>query len=155
MKNHRQGGFLITKIHHLAGRVFARKLKEFQVAINPAQGRIMFVLWQKDGISISELAKRTSLGKSTLTSMLDRLEEAGYVARVRSEEDRRCVLIKRTERDMGWQEVYAQVSREMSRLFYDGFSEREIGEFEQHLGRILDNLVAAEEELNAGEPANR
>jgi DNA-binding MarR family transcriptional regulator len=144
MKTRREGGFLISKIHRLSGRVFAKKLREYQVEINPAQGRIMFVLWQQDDISISELAKKTSLGKSTLTSMLDRLEEMGYVTRIRSEEDRRSVLVKRTDKDESWQEVYARVSQDMGRLYYDGFSESEIDEFEQYLRRILDSLVAAE-----------
>ena len=147
MRSQRQGGFLIAQIHQLAGRIFARKLRECQVEINPAQGRIMFVLWRNDGIPISELAKETSLGKSTLTSMLDRLEESGYVTRVRSQEDRREVLIKRTEKDEAWQEVYTQVSREMSELFYDGLSESEIDEFEKSLRRILDNLIAFEARL--------
>lgn len=144
MRNQRQGGFLISKIHHLGGRVFGRKLQEYQVEINPAQGRIMFVLWREDNIPINELAKKTSLAKSTLTSMLDRLEEAGYVERVRSEEDRRQVLIRRTEKDKAWQEVYVQVSQDMTRLFYAGFSESEIDKFEGYLGRILDNLLAHE-----------
>jgi DNA-binding MarR family transcriptional regulator len=144
MKNQRQGGFLIARIHQLAGRVFTRKLKEYQIEINPAQGRIMFVLWRNDGISISELARRTSLEKSTLTSMLDRLEKAGHVTRTRSQEDRRKVLIERTEKDRSWQETYVQVSQEMTKLFYDGFSESEIDEFEQYLRRVLDNLTAAE-----------
>jgi DNA-binding MarR family transcriptional regulator len=147
MRSQRQGGSLIAQIHQLAGRIFARKLKEYQVEINPAQGRIMFVLWRNDGIPLSELAKETSLGKSTLTSMLDRLEESGYVARVRSQKDRREVLIKRTEKDETWQEVYVQVSREMSELFYDEFSESEIDEFEKNLRRILDNLIAFEARL--------
>ncbi len=143
----REGGFLISKIHHLSGRVFAKKLKEYQVEINPAQGRIMFVLWQEDGISISDLAKKTSLGKSTLTSMLDRLEGMGYVTRVRSEKDRRSVLVKRTEKDDSWQEVYAQVSQDMGRVYYDGFSDSEVDEFEQYLRRIMDNLVATEADI--------
>jgi DNA-binding MarR family transcriptional regulator len=140
MKDQRKGGFLIAKIHHLAGRIFARKLQEHQIEINPAQGRIMFVLWEKDGIAINELAKRTSLAKSTLTSMLDRLEEAGHVVRVPSKEDRRKVLIERTEKDRAWQKAYVQVSQEMSELFYAGFSASEIGTFEAYLSRILDNL---------------
>ena len=144
MSGRHQGGFLIAQIHQLAGRIFAKKLRECHVEINPAQGRIMFVLWRNDGIPISELAKETSLGKSTLTSMLDRLEESGYVTRVRSQEDRREVLIKRTEKDESWQEVYAQVSLEMSALFYAGFSESEIDGFEESLRRILDNLIASE-----------
>ena len=142
MKTQREGGFLIAKIHQLSGRIFARMLKEYEIEINPAQGRIMFVLWRNDEIPISELAKKTSLEKSTLTSMLDRLEEAGYVARVPSKQDRRKILIRRTAKDKAWQKVYVRASQEMTELFYRGFSEKEIDEFEQYLRRIFDNLTA-------------
>ena len=143
MKTQSEGGFLIARIHQLAGRIFARMLKEHEVEINPAQGCIMFVLWQKDGIPITELARKTSLEKSTLTSMLDRLEVAGYVARVASPDDRRKILIKRTAKDKAWHKVYIRVSQQMTALFYAGFSQVEVDEFERYLKRIFDNLSAA------------
>ena len=145
MKHQRQGGFLIAKIHQVAGRIFARKLKEHRIeGINPAQGRIMFVLWHEDGVSINGLAKRTSLGKSTLTSMLDRLEESGHLVRVPSQEDRRRILIKRTEKDKALEGLYVDVSREMTKLFYGDFKSSEIDRFEKDLQRILNNLTAFE-----------
>jgi len=137
-----EGGFLIARIHQLSGRIFARMLKEHEIEINPAQGRIMFVLWKNDGIPITELAGKTSLEKSTLTSMLDRLEDAGYVARVPSPDDRRKILIRRTAKDRAWQKVYVQVSQQMTELFYAGFSQPEVDEFERYLKRIFDNLSA-------------
>ncbi|MBI5099011.1 MAG: MarR family transcriptional regulator [Nitrospirae bacterium] len=145
MKQLREGGFLIAKIHHLSGRILAKKIKEYKLKeINPAQGRILFALWQKDGISIQELSKKTSLEKSTLTSMLDRLEKTGYLTRIPSNEDRRKIIIGRTEKDKKLQEVYLQVSREMAELFYMGFTKKEIDEFEVLLGRILENLLSSE-----------
>ena len=144
MKDQRQGGFLISQIHQLGGRIFARKLRRHGIELNPAQGRIMFVLWRKDGISITELARQTSLGKSTLTSMLDRLERLGYVRRVPSLQDRRVLLIERTEKDRAFQDLYLQVSQEMVALFYDGFSATEIEAFERFLVRILDNLTGSD-----------
>ena len=80
---------MISKIHQISGRIFSKKLKDYKIEINPGQGRILFALWEKDGISIQELAQRTSLGKSTLTSMLNRLEKAGYIQLKRSSEDDR------------------------------------------------------------------
>ena len=144
MKDQRKGGFLLSQIHHLSGRIFAQKLQDYQIEINPAQGRIMFVLWKEDGIPINELAKKTSLAKSTLTSMLDRLEEAGHVTRTPSKDDRRQILIYRTEKDRTWQETYIQVSKEMAELFYNEFSKKEIDEFEHYLSRILENLTSHE-----------
>jgi DNA-binding MarR family transcriptional regulator len=147
MQGQRQAGFLIAKIHHLAGRVFARKLKEHGIEeINPAQGRILFALWQGDGISIYELAKKTALSKSTLTSMLDRLEEAGFIGRERSVEDRRKILIWRTDKDRAWQRRYAEVSQDMLALFYRDFNEGEKDEFEKYLKRVWANLEIFEEE---------
>lgn len=142
MKSQRQSGFLIGKIHLLGDRILARKLRQHGVEINPAQGRIMFVLWRQDGIPISELARQTGLEKSTLTSMLDRLEHMGYLRRVHSPNDRRQVLIQRSEQDLGWQPVYVEVSREMSRLFYRGFSEEEIERLDGYLERLYQNLSA-------------
>ena len=135
----------MAKIRQVSERVFARKLKKYRIGrINPAQGRILFVLWQQDNISISELAKKTQLGKSTLTSMLDRLEQAGHLTRARSTKDRRQILIMRTKKDRELEKIYLAVSQEMTDVFYSGFSKVEIDRFEKNLERILHNLTTFE-----------
>lgn len=145
MKLLRHGVFLTARIHTLSQRVLAKILKKNCVnEINPAQGRIFFALWQKDGISIRELAQKTSLEKSTLTSMLDRLEKNGFIQRVPSKDDRRKILIKLTEKDREMQAVYTQICGEKLELFYKGFTEKEIDKFEGYLSRILNNLESAE-----------
>lgn len=145
MKRLRRGGFLISRVHRSAGRIFAKKLKEYDLdSINPAQGRILFALWEKDGITIQELAKKTSLGKSTLTGMLDRLEDAGHLKRVPSRKDRRKIIIRLGEKDRKLRDVYHAVSADMSRLFYRDFSKSEIESFERALERILHNLETRE-----------
>jgi DNA-binding MarR family transcriptional regulator len=142
MKIQRQGGFLIAKIHQVSGRIFAKILKKAGISeINPAQGRILFALWNKDEIPITELARKTLLSKSTLTSMLDRLEKARFIIRVPSKKDRRTILIKRTEKDKRLESKYVQVSDEMTNLFYNGFTSEEIDTFEEYLKRILANLT--------------
>lgn len=148
MKNQRQAGFLMAKIRQVGGRISERILKKHDVELNSAQGRIMFALWQKDGVSINELAKKTQLKKSTLTSMLDRLERMGYIRRQRSKKDRRKILIKRTEKDRIMEKKYVEVSEEMTRLFYKGFSKSEIDRFEKDLERILNNLTEFEANAN-------
>ncbi len=140
----RQGGFLIAKIHRTAGRVFARMLRERGIQINPAQGRILFVLWEEGPMAIHELAKRSGLVKSTLTSTLDRLEAQGQVVRVRSGEDRRRIMIELTPQNRAMHKLYDQVSKEMAALFYRGFGASEITAFEGSLERILLNLANSE-----------
>ena len=144
MKHQKQAGFLMAKIRQVAERIFYRKLKESGIEINPAQGRIMFALWQNDGISIQELAKKTQLGKSTLTSMLDRLETMGYIRRQRSEQDRRKIFILRTPKDKMVEKRYVELSETMTELWYEGFSPEDIEAFESYLLRILDNVIRFE-----------
>jgi DNA-binding MarR family transcriptional regulator len=148
MKEQSQAGFLMAKIRQVGERIFIRRLKQYGIEINPAQGRIMFALWQKDGIPINELAKNTQLKKSTLTSMLDRLAKLGYIKRIHSKEDRRKILIKRTEKDRIMEKKYVEVSEEMTRLFYKQFSRSQIDRFENDLERILDNLTEFEANLH-------
>ena len=147
MKSQRQAGFLMAKIRQVGGRLFEQMLKDYDIEINSAQGRIMFALWQADNISISELVKKTQLKKSTLTSMLDRLEKMGYVRRQHSKKDRRKILIKRTNKDKNLESRYVELSQEITKLFYKGFSKNEIDRFENDLAKILDNLTDYEAEM--------
>jgi len=141
MKSLSEGGILISQVHQLAGRVFARKLRDHGLdQINPAQGRILFALWKGDGIAIRELASRTKLQKSTLTSMLDRLEQDGLIIRRASPDDRRVILIFLARDHEVIRDLFLQVSYEMNEVFYAGFSPGEINDFEDKLRRIIRNL---------------
>ena len=143
MKN--TGGFLITRIKQVGGRAFERILSQKKIDVfNGAQGRILYVLWQDNGVPISELSRQTGLATTTLTSMLDRMETAGLVYRDREDKDRRKIRIYLTEKAKGLEEDYNAVSEEMSRIYYKGFSDQEIEQLESYLERILKNV---EEEL--------
>lgn len=136
------GGFLISKIKQIQGRIFEKLLVEHGISqFNGAQGRILFVLWESDCIAISELSKRTGLAKTTLTSMLDRMEEAGHIHRIYDPADRRTVKIRLTEKAQGMQKKYNEVSEEMNKIFYKGFTDNDIIIFEGYLDKILENLT--------------
>ena len=146
MKSQRTGGYLISKINQVTGRIFNKFLKEYDIEINRAQGKIMFALWKTDSITIKELGKETALSKSTMTPMLDRLEKMGYIKRVPSKTDRREILIELTEKDKLMQETYIEVSQKMGKIFYKDFTTQEKDDFEKYLERILSNLTTFESE---------
>ncbi len=90
----RRGGFLISKINQLGGRKFERILQEQGIdAFNSAQGRILYVLWQRNGMTATEIAKESGLAKTTLTSMLSRMREQGLVSFSENEGDGRSFLV--------------------------------------------------------------
>lgn len=136
-----QAGFLISQIKLIGGRVFEKILAKENISeFNGAQGKILYVLWERDKISIIELSKAVGLANTTLTSMLDRMEEAGLTERFPDPGDRRKNLIGLTDKARGLRDKYEQVSQEMNEVYYKGFSEGEIAEFEMYLQRVLKNV---------------
>lgn len=78
-----KGGNYVSQIKRLSDRILEQILAEKNIdAFNGAQGRILYVLWSRDGISLRELADKTGLAPTTLTSMVDRMEKAGLVCRM-------------------------------------------------------------------------
>lgn len=135
------GGFLMSKIRHLNGRIGERLLKESGVDIfNGAQGRILYVLWEHGDLTISEIGRLTSLAKTTLTSMLDRMEAGGLIERIPDKKNRRQIFISVTEKAESYREKYDWISDRMNDIFYNGFTEKEITDFENQLRRIIKNL---------------
>ena len=140
------GGFLISQIKQVAGRVFEKILAASGVdEFNGAQGRILYVLWQTDHIPIIELSKKTGLAKTTLTSMLDRMETVGLIKRTYNKSDRRQIIIALTKKASSLRTEYDRVSIKMNEIFYQGFRDEEIKLFEDQLIRILHNLNQGEE----------
>ena len=141
------GGFLIRQMKQVEGRIFDALLQKAGLEVfNGGQGRILYVLWQEDGLPVVELAKRTGLAKTTLTSMLERMDAKGFLERVPDRKDRRMLRIFLTPKAQGLSDRYNQVSDKMNRIFYQDFSEEEIIVFEDALEKILDNLVQKEKE---------
>lgn len=136
-----RAGFLITQIKQIGGRVFDKILQKENIReFNGAQGKVLYVLWQHDHISIIELSRLTGLANTTLTSMLDRMEEAELLCRLPDPNDRRKNLIALTEKAEHLKESYNKVSLKMHEVYFKNFNTEEIIEFENYLRRVLDNV---------------
>ena len=98
------------------------------------------MLWQEDGISISQIAQRTGLANTTLTSMLDRMAATELIRREAASGDRRRQRIVLTEKAHALRDDYDRISQRMNDLYYEGFTEQEYAQLEGYLLRILDNL---------------
>jgi len=57
---------------------------------------VMMVLWERDGMTVSEIGTRLFLDSATLTPLLKRMEAAGFITRKRAAEDERQVIVKLT-----------------------------------------------------------
>ena len=140
-----KGGTLLSQAHQVCARVWNKILRENNMAdLEGARGRIIFALWGKDGVPIKSLCEKTSLDKSTLTGIIDRLERDGYIKRTPSETDKRSTLISLTGKEAEFSKYIQKVSDKMNGIFYKGFTDDEIIQFEGLLERILLNCKEAE-----------
>lgn len=141
------GGFYITRIKQLQSRIFERLLLENDITISSGQGRILFILWKNDNLTISEISQKTSLAKNTVSIVVDGMVQKGILERNINPENRRQTIISLTEYAKNMKEKYEAVSQEMNTLFYQGFSDKERNEFESYLARILDTLIQTEQKF--------
>ena len=94
----RLGGFLITKLKQLHSRSLAQCISEQGIdAFSGEQGKILFVLWQKDKVTQKELASETGLAKNTITVMLEKMEKNNLIKRITDENDKRKSLVILTD----------------------------------------------------------
>ena len=123
----RKIGMQITLIKQHLGRLLDKMLFDQGIhEFNGPQGRILYVLWNHDFISIQELATGTGLANTTLTSMLDRMEQKQLIRRTPDSNDRRKHLIA-----LAKENGVPVVEEEITRL-------------EEFLERVLDNVRGAE-----------
>jgi DNA-binding MarR family transcriptional regulator len=70
---------------------------------------VMLVLWERDGLMVSELGERLFLDSGTLTPLLKRLEASGLITRLRDVQDERRVHITLTQAGRALKTEAAQI----------------------------------------------
>jgi DNA-binding MarR family transcriptional regulator len=119
--------------------MFLRTLhrKVLQGSLSPAQAAVLQFISEQGRTTPSDLAQFTGLTAGSITSVLDGLEEAGYLARTRSTEDRRVVWVTLSERAASLlDELVKEAHQEFARLFRD-WTPDDIQKFTGFLDRLI------------------
>ena len=74
---------------------------------------VFLVLWEKDGVSVTEIGEKLMLDNGTLSPLLKKMEQAGYVERHRSREDDRVVEITLTDEGRALQEKVKDIPQKV------------------------------------------
>ena len=104
-----------------------------------------------DGLRMNELAERILYSKSGFTRVVDRMEEAGLLRRVRPENDRRSILVVLT--DQG-RDTLEQARRHHRHAIEQHFSRHLSGTDIKALTRTLEKLSAHVRPLRPGRIRN-
>lgn len=88
--------FLLAKAYQKAHGNFKRHLLPY--GITPVQHLILEALWVEEGLTASEIGKRLVLDNATLSGILDRMSEKGWVLKATDDTDKRFIRIYLTDK---------------------------------------------------------
>lgn len=98
----------------------------------------MLVLWERDGITVTELGTRLLLDSGTLTPLLKKLQRVGFIERKRNRDDERTIRISLTKKGRELQEQLADVPHKISCSL--GLNDEMTDELKKCLTGLLHNL---------------
>lgn len=136
-------GAIIALISTLRGRAYRFLQHELyshgMKGLAPSHGAILDELFQSGEITMSDIAVRVDRDKSTVTTLVRKLADSGYVARRRDPDDARITHISLTPAGRALEPSFRAISRDLIRRTYRGFSNREKRRLMEYLERILKN----------------
>lgn len=131
--------FPVYAASRLITRMYQPLLEELELTY--PQYLVMLLLWEKDNRNVTDLSKCLYLESNTLTPLLKRMEQAGFIQRSRSLEDERVVLISLTENGRALEKKALKVPEAVMEKFSgESFSEAEIHKFKDNLNAIIQLL---------------
>jgi DNA-binding MarR family transcriptional regulator len=127
MKMEYQVGFLLSRATWAMNNFVNRMLRESELTdISVAYFAVLHALWENDGMSISDLGEKAQLEKSTMTSLIDRMEGAGLLRREDHPTDRRAYRICLTARGKEMEKKLDQVVNRAYQHLTKGIAEKDL-----------------------------
>lgn len=133
-------GYLLARTsrahHNLASRTFP------QLGLHRGQVPVLLELTETDGITQSELVERLEVTPATLTNLLNRMEESGFILRQRDPADTRVSRVYLSEKGLSTAEQFSQLAETVDGITFAGFSPEELETLTGFLERVHANLVS-------------
>ncbi|MEV0096300.1 MarR family winged helix-turn-helix transcriptional regulator [Streptomyces sp. NPDC050738] len=125
----------VSRLHRIAA---GRALKE--AGLYPGQELLMMHLWDAGPVRQSELIKALDVDPSTVTKMLQRLEQAGHVRRCPDPDDRRAVLVEATDKSCALLGDVERAWSSLEELTLVGLDAGERADLARLLNKVEENL---------------
>lgn len=125
----------VARLHRIAAGKLLKGL-----GLYPGQEFVMMRLWYAGPVRQSELIKAVDLDPSTVTKMLQRLEQSGHVRRRPDPADRRAVLVEATESSCALLSGVSAAWAELEERTLQGLDDDERRELARLLSRVESNL---------------
>ena len=141
---------MLTRLNALLARAFGRTLAPY--GLSWPQAVSLLVLSEEDGtISATQLVERLGLGRTAMTSVVDRLERQGWVERRPSIRDRRIADLLLTEAGRDTARHIAALLRDAAASYFCVLPGQQLPMWQHGVELLVDQFSGAVGSEGAGE----
>ena len=98
----------------------------------------MMVLWEEDGLAVSHIGEKLFLDSGTLTPVLKRLENKGFINRIRNKEDERVVQLFLTENGKNLRQQACRIPEKLLEQIHVQIED--LKNFKDTLNQLINNI---------------
>ena len=141
MKERMPIGFMFKQISTIYEKDFNRLLKT--LGITASQCAVLDYLFRssEEAVNQRDIEKALSLRNPTVTGLLKRLDDKGYILSVPSDRDKRCKNIYLTEKAYDIQRRMEADRKKIDKKFTLGINKKEKAALEKMLEKVLYNIA--------------
>jgi len=135
--------YLVSSLRHAVYRFIEDELiKNGVTGLMYTHGAVLFALYSAGGsMRLSDIARLINRTKPTVTVMVDRLEEEGYVKRVQSLEDSRVTMVETTTRGDSLRDILTVAGKKLKNKAFRGISREDQDRMVELLEKVSENLL--------------
>jgi DNA-binding MarR family transcriptional regulator len=132
-------GYLVRDTHLTVARVLRARLQGARITLS--QWYFLRAMWDEEGLSQRELAGRVGISEPSALSALRKLEQNGFVRKIRNARDRRANTLYLTAAGQNLEGELMHHAVEVNGAATRGFSDLELTTLHEYLNRIKRNLT--------------
>ena len=131
----------IATVRERANRHISQQLRKMGVVdIATPYGGIFASLFRSDELTMGEIARNIRRDKSTVTVLIRKLVDLGYVETAPSATDARATFVRLSKKGRALEPVFSEISKNLRKRVYRGFTEEEKEMLATMLEKVRDNF---------------
>ena len=140
MQERKAIGFMFKQISNIYEKEFNKRLRTLGITASQCAVLDYLLGTSKEEVTQKDIEKALSLKNPTVTGLLKRLDEKGFILIVPSNKDKRCKNIYLTEKAYDIQRRMDLDRKRLDKMLTIGMNKKEIAALEKMLERVLYNI---------------
>ena len=132
---------VISAIREKANKFIIIEMKTNGIeGLVPSHGAILYALFEHKTLTMKDIAKIVNKDKSTVTALVDKLTDLGYIKKEHDPFDNRVTLVSITEKGALLKPTFEDISQKLLSNIYKDIPIQEREQLITSLTKILNNL---------------